>query len=180
MNKLTEGIDYKDFVRQIFPVLSIDEYEAKTGSDDETVTLAFTVKGKEASEDLASWFEKGYDFVLDAQVSKGEVSRGKHIVFVEMERRSKVPERVIEILEDLETLTNLELADWTIKINETEIGADINELKTNIIISPHLYRQSKENETDLNEMRELSGIEPHKIYTEQDSAVKAFKAMAGL
>jgi hypothetical protein len=178
MNKLTEGVDYKDFVRQIMPTLSIDEYEAKTGSDDETVTLAFTVKGRQASEDLAAWFEKGYDYVIDAQVSKGEVRRGKHVVFVEMERRSKVPERIIEILEDLETLTNLELADWTIEINDIEIEADIDQLKANILLSPHLYRESKEK--DLNEMRELSGIEPHKIYTEQDAEVKSFKAMAGL
>lgn len=178
MNQLNEGIDYKDFVRQIIPVLSIDEYEAKTGSDDETVTLAFMVKGKEASQDLASWFEKGYDFVIDAQVSKGEVRRGKHMVFVEMERRSKVPERIIEILEDLETLTNLELADWTIEVNDLEIEADLDQLKSNILLSPHLYRENKE--TELNEMRELSGIEPHKIYNEQDSQLKAFKAMAGL
>lgn len=178
MNKLTEGVDYKDFVRQIMPTLSIDEYEAKTGSDDETVTLAFTVKGRQASDDLAAWFEKGYDYVIDAQVSKGEVRRGKHVVFVEMERRSKVPERIIEILEDLETLTNLELADWTIEINDMEIEADLDQLKANILLSPHLYRENKE--TELNEMRELSGIEPHKIYTEQDAEVKSFKAMAGL
>lgn len=178
MNQLNEGVDYKDFVRQIIPVLSIDEYEAKTGSDDETVTLAFIVKGKEASQDLAAWFEKGYDFVIDAQVSKGEVRRGKHMVFVEMERRSKVPERIIEMLEDLETLTNLELADWTIEINDIEIEADLDQLKANILLSPHLYRENKE--TELNEMRELSGIEPHKIYNEQDSQLKAFKAMAGL
>ena len=41
-----------------------------------------------------------------------------------------------------------------------------------------LYRESKE--TELNEMRELSGIEPHKIYNEQDKELKNFKAMAGL
>ncbi len=178
MNKLTEGVDYKDFVRQIVPTLSIDEYEAKTGTDDETVTLAFTVKGREASQDLASWFEKGYDFVIDAQVSKGEIRRGTHIVFVEMERRTKVPERIIEMLEDLETLTNLELADWNIEINDTEIEADIDQLKDQIILSPHLYRESKE--TDLNEMRELSGLEPHKLFGDQDADVKNFKAMAGL
>jgi hypothetical protein len=178
MNKLTEGVNYKDFVRQIVPTLSIDEYEAKTGTDDETVTLAFTVKGREASQDLASWFEKGYDFVIDAQVSKGEIRRGTHVVFVEMERRTKVPERIIEMLEDLETLTNLELADWTIEINDTEIEADIDQLKDQIILSPHLYRESKE--TDLNEMRELSGLEPHKLFGDQDTEVKNFKAMAGL
>ncbi len=120
MKQLNEGLDYKDFVGQIIPTLSIDEYEAKTGSDDETVTLAFIVKGKQASQDLASWFEKGYDFVIDAQISKGEIRRGRHVVFVEMERRTKVPERIIEMLEDLTTLSSLKLEDWTIQVNDIE------------------------------------------------------------
>jgi hypothetical protein len=180
MKQLNEGLDYKDFLNQIIPVLSIDEYEARTGSDDETVTLAFTVKGKQASEDLAGWFEKGYDYVLDAQVSKGEIKKGKHAVFVELERRSRVPERVIEMLEDLETLTSLELSDWTIEINDIEIDADVDQLKSNVILSPHLYRQEKEKESELNEMRELSGLEPQKMFNEQDAEIKAFKAIAGL
>jgi hypothetical protein len=179
MNKLlNEGIDFKDFVGQILPYITVDEYEARTGTDDETVTIAFTVKGKAASQDLAGWFEKGYDFVLDAQVSKGEVSRGKHLVFVEMERRLKSPQRIIELLEDLETLTNLELQDWTIQINDLEISPDVDELKTQLITSPSEYRKIKE--TDLNEMRALSGVEPHNIFTEQDTEIKNFKAMAGL
>jgi hypothetical protein len=179
MNKLlNEGIDFKDFVGQILPFITVDEYEARTGTDDETVTIAFTVKGKSASQDLAGWFEKGYDFVLDAQVSKGEVSRGKHLVFVEMERRIKSPQRIIELLEDLETLTNLELEDWTIQINDLEITPSIDELKTQLITSPSEYRKIKE--TDLNEMRALSGVEPHNIFTEQDAEIKNFKAMAGL
>ena len=179
MNKLlTEGIDFKDFVGQILPTISIDEYEARTGTDDETVTVAFIVKGKTASQDLAAWFEKGYDYVLDAQVSKGEVSRGKHLVFVEMERRIKTPERIIELLEDLETLTALELSDWTIEINDTEINADVGEIKSQLIVSPSEYRKNKEE--DLNEMRKLSGVEPHQIFTEQDFEIKNFKAMAGL
>jgi hypothetical protein len=179
MNKLLkEGIDFKDFVGQILPFITIDEYEARTGTNDETVTIAFIVKGKTASQDLASWFEKGYDFVLDAQVSKGEISRGKHLVFVEMERRIKSPQRIIELLEDLETLTNLDVQDWTIQINDVEISPNVDEVKSQLITSPSEYRKIKE--TDLNEMRELSGVEPHKIFNEQDSEIKAFKAMAGL
>ena len=178
MKQLIEGVDYKDFVGQIIPTLSVDEYQAKTGSDDEIVTLAFIVKGKQASQDLANWFEKGYDFVLDAQVSKGEIRRGRHVVFVEMERRSKVPERIIELLEDLETLTSLEISDWTVEINDLEIEPEIEKLKSEILLSPHLYREAKG--TDLNEMRELSGIEPHKLFNEQDQEIKNYKAIAGL
>jgi hypothetical protein len=70
------------------------------------------------------------------------------------------------------------MSDWTIEVNDIEIEADIDQLKSNILLSPHQYREAKE--TELNEMRELSGIEPHKIYTEQDNELKNFKAMAGL
>lgn len=179
MNKfLAEGIDYKDFVGQIIPKISIDEYEARQGNDDEIITLAFIVKGKSASSDLAAWFEKGYDFVMDAQVSKGEVTRGKHVLFVEIERRIKAPERIIELLEDLETLTGLELEDWTVELNDTEISADLDEIKSQLIVSPSEYRKNKE--VDLNEMRTLSGVEPHKIFNNQDIDIKNYKAIAGL
>lgn len=179
MNQIVnENLDYHDFKSQIVPRLTVDEFEAKTGSDDEIVTLAFTVKGKLASQDLANWFERGYDYVLDAQISKGEVTRGKHLVFVELERRNKVPERIIELLDDLETLSAIPLNKWTIVINDQEVDANADVLSTYIIKSPHEYRKQKDSE--LNEMRELAGNEPHKVFNEQDEAIKSFKSLAGL
>ena len=175
---INESLDYHDFKNQVEPVVSVDEYEAKTGSDDDIVTLAFTVKGKMASQDLSNWFERGYDYVLDSQISKGEVERGKHLVFVELERRSKVPERIIELLDDMETLTAIPLDSWTIIIDEEEVDPNLDALQARIIKSPHEYRKLKED--DLNEMRELSGVEPHKIFSEQDEAIKHFKSLAGL
>ena len=85
-NILNEGFDYHDLVNQIIPEITIDEYAAKMGDDDEIVTLAFTVKGNQVGEDLVDWFERGYDWVLDAQVSEGEVKPGQYLVFVEMNR----------------------------------------------------------------------------------------------
>ncbi len=95
---LNEGLDYHDLVGQMIPEVTVDEYAAKMGEDDEIVTLAFTVKGKQVGEDLSDWFERGYDWVLDAQVSDGELVPGKYLVFVEMNRRTSTPERIIELL----------------------------------------------------------------------------------
>ena len=75
------------------------------------VTITFKVNSELAANDLVTWFERGYDFVLDASVSEGEIKPGKYLVFVEMDRRSKVPERIISVLADLETLTGLKLND---------------------------------------------------------------------
>jgi len=177
---INEGLDYHDLEGIVLPVVSVDEYSAQMGKDSEIVTLAFTVKNKKAGEDLSDWFERGYDFVLDAQVSEGELSTGKYLVFVEMNRRTTVPERIITLLDDMETLTNMKLKDWTVIVDEEEHEAEEDILKQVIIMSPHKYRVDEEREEDLNEMRQNAGLETVSIYKEQDSELKAFKAIAGL
>lgn len=178
---LNEGLDYHDLVGQMLPKLTVDEYSAKMGEDDEIVTLAFTVKGKQVGEDLCDWFERGYDWVLDAQVSEGEIVPGKYLVFVELNRRTNVVGRIIELLEDLTTLTDIQLKDWTIEIEGEEYEPNIEILKKKITLSPHEYRVDTEREEELNEMRIKSGMEPKELYSDlQDDEIKAFKAMAGL
>jgi hypothetical protein len=176
---LVEGFDYRDLVDQVDPVIEVDEYAAKMGDDDEVVTLSFIVKGREAGEDLVDWFERGYDYVLDSQVSDGELTPGKYLVFVELNRRTNVPERIVEMILDMETLTDLPLKDWAIKINDESYDADINELKAAMILSPHEYRLK--NESKINEMRNLSGIQSKKIFKQpSDSLLKDYLAKAGL
>jgi len=178
MHKLFEGFDHKDLENQVMPTISVDEYSAKMGSDDEIVTLAFTVKGELASNDLVSWFERGYSWVLDAQVSEGEITFGKYLVFVELDRRSKVPERIVELVEDLQTLTSIPRKDWTVTVDDEDYDCDEEQLRQVIILSPHLYRQKQE--TELNEMREISGIQTHNVFQEKDSLLKDFISKAGL
>lgn len=180
MNKiLNESLDYKDLVGQIKPTISVDEYKSKIGNDDEIVTIAFTVKGQQASEDLVDWFERGYDYVLDSDVSDGQVSKGYYLVFVEMNRRTTVPERIVEMIEDLETLTQLPLEEWTIIIDKEEYEASIEQLKKVIILSPSQYR--KIHNEDINEMRSRAGLEPMKLFqNEPDQLLKDYISKAGL
>jgi hypothetical protein len=187
MNKqiINEGLDYMDMVYQVEPELSVDEYAAKMGKDSDIVTLAFIVNSEAAGDDLVDWFERGYDWVLDASVSEGELSPGKYLVFVEMERRSKTASRIIELLEDLETLTGLSLDDWSIEVEGETYDADKDKLKEVIAISPHEYREEHEDEdgedgAELNEMRQRAGLDTVNKFGEPDSDLKAFKAMAGL
>jgi hypothetical protein len=182
MNKkiIVEGLDYLDMVDQIEPNVSVDEYAAKMGRDSEIVTLSFIVKNETAGNDLVDWFERGYDWVLDASLSDGQLAPGQYLVFVEMKRRSKVLERIIELLEDLKTLTNMELEEWTVTVNEEEYEPNVEQLKQVITISPHEYRVSEEGEEELNEMRQKAGLEPVRVFPEQDAELKAFKSMAGL
>ena len=179
---LNEGLDYHDLEGQMIPTVTVDEYAAHMGNDSEIVTLAFTIKSEAAGNDLVDWFERGYDFVLDAQVSEGEVKPGQYLVFVEMNRRSSVPKRIIELLDDLETLTAIPVKDWTIIVDEEEYSPEEEVLKQVITISPHDYREEVEvEEEELNEMRERAGLEVKVIHADkQDAEIKAFKSMAGL
>ena len=97
-----------------------------------------------------------------------------------MKRRTKVPERIVELIDDLETLTELTINDWTISIDEEEYDADPEVLKQVITISPHEYRVEEENQEDLNEMRRRAGLETVKLYGKPDSEIQAYIAMAGL
>jgi hypothetical protein len=175
---INEGLDYLDMVGQINPVLSVDEYKAKMGKDSDIVTLAFLVNSEEAGKDLVDWFERGYDWILDASVSEGELRPGKYLVFVEIKRRMAVPERILELIEDLETLTDLPIKDWTVEVDEEEYDPEVEVLRQVITTSPHEYRIKEEGE--LNEMRKRAGVDTVKLYGEPDQDLKNYISMAGL
>lgn len=177
---INEGLDYHDLEGIVEPAISVDEYSAKMGKDSDIVTVAFKVNNRQAGDDLADWFERGYDYILDAQTSEGELTPGKYLVFVEMNRRTTTPKHIVELITDLKTLTGLDVKDWTVTVNGEDYEVDEDVLSQVIILSPHQYRIEKENEDELNEMREIAGLENVKIYDSKDAELKAFTNLAGL
>ena len=178
------SLDYMDLEGQLKDKITIDEYAAKMGKDSDIVTITFTTYSKLAAKDLVTWFERGYDFVLDASVSDGEIEPGKWLVFVEMDRRSKVPNRIVTLLEDLENLTGLKLSDWTVEIDGDEYEASEEIMKEKMVLNPNEYKiekdsEEEEPEADLNEMRLRAGIDVKTTYVE-DEYIKNIKAIAGL
>jgi hypothetical protein len=149
------------------------------GNDKDVVTVTFKVNSKLAGEDLVSWFERGYDFVIDASISDGEIDPGKYLVFVEMDRRSRVPERICKLLSDLQTLTGFKLSDWTVSVDGEEYDADQEVLSQAIILNPNEYKMEREKEEKLNEFRHRAGLPVKSVYQE-DEYIKNIKAMAGM
>ena len=182
MTILTEGLDHKDMEGQVEPRITVDEYSAKMGKDKDVVTITFMVNSNLAATDLVTWFERGYDWVLDASVSDGEIEPGKWLVFVEMDRRSKVPNRIITLLEDLETLTDIKLSDWVVDIEGDDIEADEEQIRAKMILNPNEYKEQEEEteevEDELNEMRIRAGLDVKTHYVE-DEYIKNLKAIAG-
>jgi len=101
---LREG-DLKYLVDNIF---EIDSYSSKMGEDTDIVVLSFTVENREPGEDLVNFIERGYDFVLDADITPGELDDGRYKVFVEIERNRKISNQILEILDGVGKLTGVD------------------------------------------------------------------------
>jgi len=152
-SNLTEGLRSGDLSDMISPVFSIDQYKSKMGEDEDTVVIAFKVKEKMAAVDLMEFIEKGYQAVLDADMSSGEERDGQYSVFVEFERNAEAPSHIFDILEGLDHLTDCD--SWNFKYYK-EPGikpATIENLKSTIPLSVEDYnsRQMLSKETELQE-----------------------------
>jgi hypothetical protein len=143
------------------------------GDDADVCVVSFKVTGKEPSADLVSFIEKGYDYVLDADVSSGEKEGGDYLVFVEFERTPKLPEQIIQVMEDLINLTEQELSDWHIRYYKSTEDHDLTEetLEQIIPLSPEAY------DAKYGEDEEIDVEEPEQDITQD---LDAMKAVAGV
>jgi len=111
-NQLFEGLEHGDLRRLVTPRLHIDEFESKMGADEDIIVLSFKVAGKEPAYNLMNFIERGYEWVLDADVSAGELDDGEYLVFVEVERDSAAVKNIYQLVEDILNLTGQAISDW--------------------------------------------------------------------
>ena len=102
------GLLKNDLGHLVDTIIEIDSYKSKMGEDSDIVTLAFSVHGQEPAKDLENFIEKGYPFVLDADVTSGEQTDGTYKVFVEIERSKDVSSQILEIADGVKKLSDLE------------------------------------------------------------------------
>jgi len=86
--------------------------------------------------------EKGYPFVLDADVSAGENMEGEYSIFVEMERTPKIYDNIQELLFGVSRLSGI--GDWEFKYYKEKKNspATVENLKKKIPSSSKIYEQA--------------------------------------
>jgi hypothetical protein len=176
--RLNEGLAYKDMEGMMKPTLHIDEFTSKMGEDADVIVVSFFVRDKQAAKDLMHWFEKGYDFVLDADTSPGEIKPNRYLVYLEMRRRNAAPRQIEEILDDLSTLTEYETDDWVMVYKKQKHKWSPETFAELVPLTPNEYRESTEG--DLNEMRVAAGLDVKPIYTKVSKDLQAMQAAAGI
>ena len=137
--QLNEELITGDLKMLVDNIFEIDSYASKMGSDKDIVVLSFTVEQQAAADDLVNFVERGYEFVLDADATPGELSDGKYKVFVEMERSRHVPEQIIELLDGVGKLS--EVDNFKFRYYKSFQSQDVSEvaLKETIPVSKEDY-----------------------------------------
>ena len=159
------------------PRIHVDEFSSKMGDDDDIIVVSFFVRDAQAAKDLMTWFEKGYDFVLDADKSPGEIKPNRWLVYVEMRRRSTAGGNVELILDDLGTLTEYTKDDWTMHYKDKDYPFTRDTFDNIVPTSPKEYR--KRYESEMNEWRVAAGLQTKQIY-ERDDTMKSIQSAAGI
>jgi hypothetical protein len=175
---LFETLEYKDLEGMMKPTIHVDEFSSKMGDDDDIIVISFFVRNPNAAKDLMNWFEKGYDFVLDADKSPGEIKPNRFLVYVEIRRRSTAGAQVEELINDLGTLTEFGADDWLMHYRGKEVPFTRDEFDRLVPLSPKAYREKYDGE--LNEMRIAAGMNVKTSYDRKDPELQAIQSAAGL
>ena len=161
----------QDLIHLVGDKIHFDEFDSKMGANEDVITASFKIKQRMPAQDLVSFIENGYDWVLDADVSSGEVNEGEFLVFVEMPRQSHIFEQMMELLDDLQHLTDIKLQEWKFKWYKDTSYHQLDKQSISEIIpdSPNKYKEMVEQYSsvrkeeknlndDLEQIKKLSGI----------------------
>lgn len=145
--------DLKDTVLDIFEV---DSFQSKMGDDRDVCVVSFTTTQRGPARDMMEFIEKGYNFVLDSDLSAGEDSDGNYHVFVELNRDNDLGKNISELLTGIDKLTGKQ--DWKFKYykNPKAHSFDTGMLENIVPTTPVAYDTMME-QTRINQIESFFG-----------------------
>jgi hypothetical protein len=158
---LFEGLEKGDLKRLVHAEMHIDEFKSKLGRDEDICVVSFKVTGKEPAIDLVNFIEKGYQWVIDADVSSGEMDDGDYIVFVECERDKDIPENIVKMMDDVMNVTGQKPSQWRVRYyhDTTDHPLTVASLNDLIPQTPEEYaKRFGEKDRDLDKLKAAAGV----------------------
>jgi hypothetical protein len=146
------GLKEGDLIDLVSKIVEIDSYKSKMGSDADIVVLSFTVKEEAPAKDLVEFIERGYGFVLDADISVGELDDGNYRVFVEIEREEDVPSQIMELMDGVSKLTNINKFRFRYYKSFKSNPMTLEDLSTEIPLNVETYEKVV-NESNMNNFK---------------------------
>lgn len=138
--QLNEGLRSLDLKEMLDDVFEVDSFRSKMGEDQDVCVISFRVKDRSPAKDLMEFIEKGYSFVLDADVSSGENNNGEYSVFVEISRTPKLSENIQELTYGVKRLTGIDTFKFKYYKEPTVHEVTNENLKNNIPCTVNEYK----------------------------------------
>jgi hypothetical protein len=140
-NKINESLLENDLKWLVDDGVLVDMHKTKLGADKDYIVLAIVVNDRTPAHDLASFIENSvYDFE-DVEVSSATDTKGRYLIYVEVNRDSGAFKTINGILNDSKKLTGIE--NWKFKgmgMNDF-VPFDEETFSAHIITSPEEYDQ---------------------------------------
>lgn len=159
--QLNEGLRAKDLSGFVNELFTVDQYRSKMGEDRDIVVLGFRVTEKHPASDLMEFLERGYQFILDADMSAGEEHDGQYQVFVEIQRTEELPEQLDNLLRGVGQLTDV--SNWRYRYQKSSASVEYQKETVNehIPLTPSAYEQKivEYKQTDVKEFFNQSNVE---------------------
>jgi hypothetical protein len=172
MINLREGLEQGDLKRLVHTEMHIDEFKSKLGRDEDVVVISLKVTGKEPATDIVNFVEKGYEWVIDADVSSGEMDDGDYIVFIECDRDPAVASNVMSLMDDLMNLTEQDVSEWRVRYrNGREHELNEKNLQDMIPKTPQEYRQQFGHQ-EIDKLKAAAGVKVTTKAPKNDSTEK--------
>jgi multimeric flavodoxin WrbA len=182
-NNINESVERGDLKRLLHNELHIDQHRSKMGEDADIIVLSFKIKDKEPAADLVDFIEKGYDWVLDSDISSGELDDGDFLVFVEMERDTTAPDKIMRLIGDVNNLSDMKMSDWHWKYHKELKDYDMTEesLTAVLPLTQEEYKQKmdRKNNAHLDQLRTDAGVEV-KTTAPVDEFTESLRIAAGI
>lgn len=134
-----KSIKNLEMQNHISELITIDNFQAKLGKDEDVSVIKFQTDNKSVAEDLVNFIETGCKFVLDADNSPAKNNEFRYDVFVELERNDSLPNQIMELVRDVEQVSGMLPWRFTFHKKDEQYSLSEENLTSIIPTSPSQY-----------------------------------------
>jgi len=127
-----KSIKNLEMQNHVSEIITIDNFQAKLGNDEDVSVIKLQTDNKSVAEDLVKFIETGCKFVLDADNSPAKNQDGRYDVFVEIERNEDLPKNIMELVRDVEQVTGM--LQWRFTFHKKDIEYSLSEENLSTIV----------------------------------------------
>jgi hypothetical protein len=136
--QLNESLRPGDLRDVVIPLIEIDRYKPKLGTEADTVVVCFKCDTADAAVDLGAYLEWSASGIEDVEVSAAVDKDGKFHVYAEVMRLPGINEKLMAIIADVQHATGPQ--EWKfVGMDGRRTDLTLGELNATIIQDPKLY-----------------------------------------